>query len=171
MLRAFGQDHRLGQTSLLVQPKIGLLSEFAHAPLGEELGRDTFSRRFISDVLRAFFAEFEVGSLAVRFGPCTSRTIDPLSLIELQQCPRAAHETHFAPGKSCRRECGRHAARGFADSFNSGRGGFERRLGGSLNAHFGMIRVSRLFDLLSHDFDSKKGQQIFKAGCVRGAGV
>ena len=78
---AFTQPHRMSETALLVQPEIGLLGQLFDAPVNKELWRDSFLCPFVSDVLGAFLAEFEVRALAIGFGPGASGTIDSLFLI------------------------------------------------------------------------------------------
>ena len=81
IIAAFAQDHRMSDASLCVEPLIRLVRQFRHAPLLEKLRRHAFCRRFIGDMLRAFFAKFEMRTLAVRLRPGATRTIDSLLLI------------------------------------------------------------------------------------------
>jgi hypothetical protein len=69
--------------ALLIQPEIGLLGQFAHAPLRKEIRRNAFCRGFIGDMLRAFFAKFEVRTLAVGLRPGAAGTINSSLLIQL----------------------------------------------------------------------------------------
>ena len=89
----------MGDPSLLIQPKIRLLRKVGHAPLRKQFRRRAFFRRFVSHMLRALFAKFEMRSFPIGFRPRAARAIDAVLLIQLQQGPRAAHDAHFAPGK------------------------------------------------------------------------
>src|SRR5437660_12366473 len=113
---------------LLIEPKIRLPRKISYAPFRKELRRGSLPGRFISDVLRAFFAKFKMRTLAVRLRPGATGTIDSVFLIELQQRARAAHDTHFAPGKLRRYQGRLRAASDFADRFDFGRSGLQSGL-------------------------------------------
>src|ERR1043166_6685913 len=89
----------MSNPALLIQPKVGVLRKIGYAPFRKKLGGDALFSRLVSDMLRAFFTEFKMRTLAVGLRPGAARTIDAVLLIELQQRARATDDAHLAPGK------------------------------------------------------------------------
>ena len=114
--------------ALLIEPKVRLRGEIRDAPLRKELRRYPLPGGFISDVLGALFAEFEMRTLAVGFWPGTSGTIDAILLIKLQQGARAADEAHLAPRKPGGDQRGFRASGDLTNAFDFGWLGFCGRL-------------------------------------------
>jgi hypothetical protein len=54
------QEHRMRESSLRVQPLIGLQREIRNAPLLEKLRRHSLGGRFISNMLGAVFTKLEI---------------------------------------------------------------------------------------------------------------
>src|SRR5438445_7994021 len=113
---------------LLIEPKIRLPRKISYAPFRKELRRGSLPGRFISDVLRAFFAKFKMRTLAVRLRPGAAGTIDSVLLIELQQRASAPHNTHLAPGKLRCYQSSLRPTSHFADGFYVGQRGLYGRL-------------------------------------------
>src|SRR5438045_7519188 len=114
--------------SLLIEPHVGLLRKIRDTPLSKKLRRRAFLCGLVGDVLRAFLTKFKMRTLAVRLRPGATGTIDSVLLIELQQRARAAHHTHFAPGKLRRYQGRLRAASDFADRFDFGWSGLQSGL-------------------------------------------
>jgi hypothetical protein len=70
--------------SLFAQPIVRLFREISDAPVTKKFRRDTFRRRFVSDMLGAVFTKLRVGTLAIGFGPGATGTVETRLLIELQ---------------------------------------------------------------------------------------
>src|SRR5207237_191732 len=117
---------------LLIEPKIRLPRKISYAPFRKELRRGSLPGRFISDVLRAFFAKFKMRTLAVRLRPGAAGTIDSVLLIELQQRASAPHNTHLTERVLRGGNRGGHATGRFADRFDLD----GRRFFGRLSAQF-----------------------------------
>src|SRR6266498_2086862 len=98
MSRISRQHHRLRDPALLSKPMIGFIGEIGDAPLPKKFRSYAFGCRFIRDMLRAVFAKLRVRALAVRLGPGTTRTIEPILLVELQERTHAACDAHLIPG-------------------------------------------------------------------------
>lgn len=84
------------ESSLCIQPLIRLFREFSHAPLLKELGRDSFTGRFVGNMLGAVFTKLEMRTLAIRLRPCATGTINSAHLIHLQQCPHTTNKPHLS---------------------------------------------------------------------------
>src|SRR5216684_7500033 len=95
MICLLAQNHRMRDAPLRVQPLIGLLPKRCDAPLFEKLRCESLGRRFVGNVLSAFFAEFEMRALAVRLRPGATRTIDAVRLIQLQKRAGPADWAHL----------------------------------------------------------------------------
>ena len=76
-------------SSLLIEPQVGLLRKIRNTPLSKELWRRAFLGGLVGDVLRAFLTKFKMRTLAVRLRPGATGTIEPAILIQFQQRPRA----------------------------------------------------------------------------------
>ena len=89
------QHHRMGQPTLLRQPVLRLRCQFLDRVPGEELRADPPFGGLLGDGLGAVLAELGQLASARLLGPRTSRTVEPVALVEPGQCRCRARGAHL----------------------------------------------------------------------------
>ena len=95
MRLTFGQIHRLGQSTLLAEPMVGLPREFIDGTSSEEFCSHPFERAFFCNGLGSVLTELSNRPVIFRIWPRTTWAIKSRLLIDIKKCRNRTGNTHL----------------------------------------------------------------------------
>ena len=91
----FGQIHRLGQSTLLAEPMVGLPRKFIDGTSGKKFCGHPFERAFFCNGFGSVFAKFSNRPVIFRIWPRTTWTIKSRHLIDIKKRRNRTDNPHL----------------------------------------------------------------------------